>query len=253
MARRYAATMVPFRIGTAGWSIPSQHAAAFPGSGTHLARYAAQLPAVEINSSFYRPHRPATYARWADSVPDGFRFAVKVPKEITHTLRLVGAEAPLARFLSEVSHLGPKLGPLLLQLPPSFGFDAAVVSKFLNLLRASFDGVLVCEPRHPSWFDGTADTLLAAHGIPRVAADPPPVAAAARPGGWPGLRYWRLHGSPRMYYSPYAPERLARLAALLRDSAAENWVIFDNTAEGAAWADALALLERLGEEIHPPI
>jgi len=234
--------MAPFRIGTAGWSIPAQHAAAFPAGGSHLARYGARLPVVEINSSFYRPHRPATYARWAATVPEEFRFAVKLPKEITHVLRLAGAEAPLARFLDEVALLGPKLGPLLLQLPPGLGFDAALVGDFLDLLRARFSGPLVCEPRHASWFDGAADALLAGRGIPRVAADPPPAPGAARPGGWPGLRYWRLHGSPRMYYSPYAAERLQRLAALLRDDPAEHWVIFDNTAEGAAWADALALL-----------
>jgi uncharacterized protein YecE (DUF72 family) len=231
-------------IGTASWNIPSQHAAAFPPDGSHLARYAARLPAVEINSSFYRPHRPATYARWAATVPDGFRFAVKIPKEITHTLRLVGAEAPLSRFLGEAGQLGPKLGPLLLQLPPSLSFDVGTIEAFLALLRGRFDGAVVCEPRHPSWFDGAADALLARHGIPRVAADPPPAPGAARPGGWPGLRYWRLHGAPRMYYSPYEPERLARLAALLRRPGAETWVIFDNTAEGAAWADALSLKEQ---------
>lgn len=234
-------------IGTAGWNIPSQHAAAFPKDGSHLARHAARLPAVEINSSFYRPHRPTTYARWAASVPEDFRFAMKIPKEITHTLRLVGAEAPLARFLDEAGQLGGKLGPLLLQLPPSLGFDPATVDAFLTLLRKRHDGPVACEPRHPSWFDGAADALLASHQVARVAADPPPAPGAARPGGWPGLRYWRLHGAPRMYYSPYAPERLARLAALLRQPGApETWVIFDNTAEGHAWADALSLLDQAG-------
>ena len=232
-------------IGTAGWNIPSQHAAAFPPDGSHLARYAARLPAVEINSSFYRPHRPATYARWAATVPEEFRYAVKLPKEISHTLRLVGAEAALARFLDEAGQLGPKLGPLLLQLPPSLGFDAATADAFLALLRQRHDGAVVCEPRHPSWFGGEGDALLTRHRVARVGADPPPAPGATRPGGWPGLRYFRLHGAPRMYYSPYAPERLARLAALLRQPGSpETWVIFDNTAEGAAWADALSLLEQ---------
>lgn len=235
----------PIRIGTAGWSIPAAHAAHFPPDGSHLARYAARLPAAEINSSFYRPHRPATYARWAETVPEDFRFAVKVPKEITHGLQLVQAEAPLARFLEEVRSLGSKLGPLLLQLPPSLDFRPEVLNTFLDTLRARFDGPLVCEPRHPSWFAGEADALLAAHGIPRVAADPPPAPGAARPGGAATLRYWRLHGSPRRYYSPYAPERLDRLAALLREADAESWVIFDNTAEFHAAGDALSLMARL--------
>jgi uncharacterized protein YecE (DUF72 family) len=233
------------RIGTAGWNVPAAQAEHFPAEGTHLARYAARFAAAEINSSFHRPHRPATYARWAATVPDDFRFAVKLPKEITHTLRLVDAEAPLERFLAEVQALGGKLGPLLLQLPPSLGFDPGLVARFLDTLRARFGGPLVCEPRHPSWFTGEADALLAARGIPRVAADPPPAPGAARPGGAATLRYWRLHGSPRMYYSPYPPERLDRLAALLRGADAESWVFFDNTAEFAAAADALGLMARL--------
>ena len=86
-----------FRVGCAGWALPKEHAGRFPGGGTHLARYAGRLPAVEINSSFYRPHRPATYARWAASVPEDFRFAVKVPKDATHARRLVNAEDVLDR------------------------------------------------------------------------------------------------------------------------------------------------------------
>ena len=89
------------RIGTAGWSIPKQHAAAFPGTGVHIERYARQLHAVEINSSFYRPHKPATYARWAASVPPEFRFAVKLPREITHERRLADVTAPLERLLGD--------------------------------------------------------------------------------------------------------------------------------------------------------
>src|SRR3954449_13476072 len=104
-------------IGTAGWSIPKEHAAPFPPTRSHLERYGAVFNAVEINSSFYRPHRRATYERWAASVRDGFRFAVKMPKAITHERRLRDAGELLNRFLSEVAGLGPKLGPLLVQLP----------------------------------------------------------------------------------------------------------------------------------------
>ena len=82
-------------VGYAGWSIPRQYAEHFPEQGAHLERYAQRLTAVEINSSFYRPHRPATYARWAAVVPEAFKFAVKVPKEITHTRRLRDVAVPL--------------------------------------------------------------------------------------------------------------------------------------------------------------
>lgn len=241
--------MTGMRIGTAGWSIPKQQAAAFAGSGSHLERYARRLPAVEINSSFYRPHRPATYARWAASVPAGFRFSVKVPQLITHERRLQAVTEPLQRFLAEVGLLGAALGPLLLQLPPSLDYDAAVLEAFLAELRAAFDGPLACEPRHASWFTDAAEAHLARHRVARVAADPAVVPRAAEPGGWPGLVYLRLHGAPRIYYSGYGPEQIAAAARRLRapsGPAPERWCIFDNTALGEATGNALALLDLTG-------
>ncbi|HYW08000.1 MAG TPA: DUF72 domain-containing protein, partial [Longimicrobium sp.] len=113
---------MPAWIGCAGWSLPRVEQERFPAEGTHLERYAGRFPAVEINSSFYRPHRPATYARWGESVPPSFRFSVKVPKAITHTLRLRAAAEPLAAFLAEAGALEEKLGCLLVQLPPSLHF-----------------------------------------------------------------------------------------------------------------------------------
>ncbi len=231
-------------IGTAGWSIPAQHAGAFPEEGSHLQRYGAVFPAVEINTSFYRPHRPSTYERWTGTVPAGFRFAVKMPKEITHARRLVQAEEPLVRFLSEVRSLGDKLGPVLVQLPPSLAF-APALADFFRDLRTRFCGAVVCEPRHRSWFTDEVDQLLAELHIARVAADPALVPRAGEPGGWTGLRYYRLHGSPRMYYSAYTPEQLDDLAAQLKAAPGPAWCIFDNTTSGAAAADALALSDRL--------
>ena len=120
------------RIGTAGWSIPKQHAAAFPVSGSHLERYAQRFNAVEINSSFYRPHRRATYERWAATVPDGFRVR-REDAARDHARRAPRrCEAALDRFLGEATGLGGKLGPLLVQLPPSFAFDLRVTRAFLQ-------------------------------------------------------------------------------------------------------------------------
>lgn len=238
------------RVGCAGWAVPKSHAGRFPSAGSHLARYAARLPAVEINSSFYRPHRPATYARWAASVPDEFRFAVKVPREITHTRRLKNADEPLANFLAETAALGPKLGPLLVQLPPSLTFSADTARRFFSTLRDQFAGLVVVEPRHPTWFAPAAGQLVESVRVARVAADPAVVPAAGEPGGWGGLVYYRLHGSPKVYYSDYAPEQLDAQAGELRCAAkaAEVWCVFDNTAEGAATANALDLLDRLSPE-----
>lgn len=236
------------RVGTAGWSIPAQHAGEFPGAGSHLERYAQRLPAVEINSSFYRPHRLATYERWARSVPEGFRFAVKLPREITHARRLVEVAQPLTQFLSDASALGDKLGPLLVQLPPSLAFAESTAAAFFGALRARCVGQAVCEPRHPTWFTDGADALLRHFEVARVAADPARVPRAAEPGGWPGLAYYRLHGSPEMYYSAYGAgslDALAEAIAAVASRAGAVWCILDNTARGEAARNALDLLRRV--------
>ncbi|MFH5927397.1 DUF72 domain-containing protein [Roseomonas sp. SXEYE001] len=237
-------SLEPFYVGTAGWGIPKQHAGSFPGEGSHLERYARCLAAVEINSSFYRPHRPATYERWAASVPSGFRFSVKVPREITHTRRLLDVTEPLDRFLGEVR----ALGPLLVQLPPSLRYDQAVAERFFGDFRERFDGQLACEPRHESWFGDAAEAVLTKHLVARVAADPAVVPRAARPRGWPGLLYIRLHGSPKVYYSAYSSDEVEATARCLLATSAKArtcWCIYDNTAAGEAAGQALDLLRRL--------
>jgi uncharacterized protein YecE (DUF72 family) len=235
------------RIGCAGWALRKEHAAEFPAEGTHLTRYGGRFPAVEINSSFYKPHKPATYAKWAASVPEDFRFAVKMPKEATHTRKLVDAEDVLDRFLPEATALGEKLGPLLVQLPPSLAFDADGAETFFAALRERFDGHVVVEPRHETWFESKAERIVTKFHVARVAADPAVADGAAEPGGWDGLVYYRLHGSPRVYYSAYGDEYLEALADKLTEAArsAAVWCIFDNTAEGAATANALDVLGRV--------
>jgi len=241
-------------IGCAGWVIPKDCAHRFPEQGSHLERYAARLSAVEVNSSFYEWHRPETYARWAASVPEGFRFAVKMSREITHLRRLKDTGL-LERFLAETGALGRKLGAYLVQLPPSLAFDPYLAGAFFAALRQHFAGQVACEPRHATWFTPQAQALLADFRVARVAADPAPHALGAEPGGWPGLVYYRLHGSPRMYYSAYTTEYLENLAQRLTEAAAQGaivWCIFDNTAVGAATANALDLLERLQGVSTPP-
>ena len=231
----------PVRIGTAGWGVPRRVADQFPARGTGLERYAARFDAAEINTTFYRSHRPGTLAKWAASTPEGFRFAVKAPKAVTHEARLEGCGELLARFFGEIAELGSKLGPVLVQLPPKLAFDPAVAAAFFEDLRTRHAGPVALEPRHPTWFETAPDRLLHDQQVARVAADPVRAPGADRPGGWDGLRYWRLHGSPRVYYDSYGPEVLARLADELRTSAAEAWCVFDNTVSGAAAANALEL------------
>ena len=233
-------------VGTAGWSIRREHQDLFGAGPSHLARYATRFCGVEINSSFYRPHRPATYAKWAAGVPDGFRFAVKLPRAITHEARLVGVGNGLAKFLSECTALGEKLGALLIQLPPSLKFENRAATEFLTTLRAQTDTVAVLEPRHPSWFAPKGDALLREFRVARAAVDPEPagVEIASDPGGDPSIIYFRLHGSPKIYYSDYNDAHLRALAKRLRaarQAGSEVWCIFDNTALGHATQNGRAL------------
>jgi uncharacterized protein YecE (DUF72 family) len=235
-------------IGTAGWQVPSARRSAFADTGSHLARYASRFAAVEINSSFYRPHDARVYERWAATVPDSFRFAVKCPQVITHERQLLNARQPLERFLGELSGLGPKLGPILVQLAPSHEFDRRRVKRFLTLLRARHAGPVVCEPRHATWLSPTADRLLVDFSVSRVAADPARASGFERPGGWTGFAYYRWHGSPRMYWSEYSLDVLQQHAQRLRQAGVETWTVFDNTALGSAAGNALTLVELLEKE-----
>jgi uncharacterized protein YecE (DUF72 family) len=239
--------LTDIRIGTAGWSIPRAAAFRFDSAGTHLERYARLLRCAEINSSFYRPHAPSTYARWRDSTPADFRFAVKMPRTITHELQLKDAREPFAAFLAQTDALAEKRGPVLVQLAPSLSFDASVATAFFAVVRTIYSGPLVCEPRHGTWFTPAVTSLLDGYEVSRVAADPPPVPGADVPAGWPRIAYFRLHGSPRKYWSRYECSYIASLAAAIRSmpDAAEVWCVFDNTASGAAIENAWELRERL--------
>ncbi|MYM67930.1 DUF72 domain-containing protein [Pseudoduganella sp. FT55W] len=228
------------RLGCAGWSISREAAPSFEGAGSHLERYAAVFNAVEINSSFYRPHKPQTYARWADSVPDEFRFSVKLPRSITHDQRLQDAGSLIDRFAAEASALGNKLGCVLVQLPPSLGLDTDAAASVFQQLQGHFDCMLACEARHASWFSDEATALLRAHHITRVIADPP----AGAPGRYVATTeqaYVRLHGSPRIYYSSYDEAYLRSVATWL--AGRDGWCIFDNTAAGAAILNALQMMK----------
>jgi uncharacterized protein YecE (DUF72 family) len=253
------------RIGCAGWQLRGANDT-FDGDGTHLARYSRIFTAVEINSSHYRPHRQATYARWADSVPDDFRFSVKMPRIITHVNRLADCEEFRDLFLEQVEGLGEKLGTVLVQLPPTLEFDADVAPAFFAGLRERFaSGGIVVEPRHPSWFRNEVEVMLAEARVGRVVPDPLPVDLAAEPGGWQGTVYFRLHGSPQMYHSLYDGPFLKATAERLRwheENGAYVWCIFDNTARQGAISNALQMLRLLEASLseassrppeHPPL
>lgn len=241
------------RVGVAGWSVPATRRRPEYAENSLLEQYARMFHAVEINSSFYRPHRLATYQRWSAAVPADFRFTVKVPRLITHEKRLVGCEEAILAFMSCVRGLGEKLGALLVQLPPGAVFNESAAREFFQLLIVQTSAAVVCEPRNPSWFAPQADRLFDVLRVTRVIADPVPQGCHPRADGngrFAGdsrLAYVRLHGSPRMYYSEYSPAYLQELRSTLaaRSVSRQVWCIFDNTAAGAAWDNALSLQELL--------
>lgn len=240
--------MAPLLIGTAGWTLPRAVQERFPAGESHLARYAQVFPAVEIDSTFHRPHRRSTFERWAGIVPRGFRFSLKVPKAITHEHRLAGTRELVDAFLQQAAPLADAAACLLVQLPPSLELDLRVARPFLASLRERFAGDIALEPRHASWFDDEAQRLLVDAKVARVAADPRRAWNGFEPGGDARVAYFRLHGSPRVYYSSYDETFLAALATRLEALARRGvrcWCIFDNTALGAATGNALSVMERL--------
>ena len=231
-------------IGTAGWVVPKQYAHAVAAEGSHLERYAGAMNCVEINSTFYRPHQAKTFERWAASTPEDFRFAVKLSKTVTHAAKLCRCGAELAAFFENVRPLGEKLGPVLVQLPPKLAFEEGTAREFFETVRELHQGQVVVEPRHASWFAPAVERLLKEFEVARAMADPPQGSAlASEPAGWAGFRYFRLHGSPRKYWSAYEDDFLKALAEKLKTEkrAREVWVIFDNTASNHALGNAMTL------------
>lgn len=211
-------------------------------------RYSRLFQCTEIKSSFHRSHSAQTYAKWAATTPRAFRFAVKIPQTITQECALKRARKPLEQFPQEVKGLGTQLGPLLVQLRPSLEFESRTARTFFSLLRELHTDAVVCEARHASWFTSNAIGVLIDHVIGRVAADPEILAAASELGGRVGIGpgsasrarttiYYRLHGSPRKYWSVYEPQQIARWAKALNVARrrADDWCMFDNTAGGGAF------------------
>lgn len=237
-------------IGTAGWNVPAALKSFFPVNGSHLERYAQVLTAVEINSSFYRNHKPQVYARWAASVPDHFRFSVKLSRTFTHEKRLQETGKALHETIYGISALGEKWGVLLVQLPPSLEFDKLTAKKFLHELRGIYSGPLAWEPRHRSWTSEQALHLLASYDVHKVKADPEPCPMPpARSPNETACVYYRLHGTPEIYRSRYSEDQLQNRAhdinMILREGK-DVWCIFDNTTFGYATENALELRNFIG-------
>ena len=239
--------MTKYYTGTAGWTIPSKCAALFSSSGSHLERYGKVLNSVEINSSFYRDHSKDTYARWAASVPDDFRFAVKLSRKITHDSGLNVDLNTLNGIVSPILKLDTKLGVILIQLPPKFEFDAALTSAFFRNMRSLYRGAIAVEPRNRTWSGRHCIELFHSFRLARVIADPNPLPDLSLEtfAKLSNLTYFRLHGSPEIYKSNYAVTRLKHFRAMAEKSTGKAndvvWYIFDNTTFGHATQNALTM------------
>ena len=162
-------------LGTSGWSYADWEGTLYPEalpSGARLAEYVKIFATVEIDSTFYGIPRRSTVKNWREVAPDGFLFAAKFPKEITHDRNLVGAEAEAESFLNTMAGLGERLGPLLLQLPPSFDVEGmGVLEDFLERLPEGFRYAV--EVRHRSWLGSDLPEMLGERGAALTLIDYP--------------------------------------------------------------------------------
>lgn len=268
--------MAVARVGISGWTYAPWRGVFYPKGLPHRAEleYASsQLDSIEINGSFYALQKPSSYRNWAETTPEGFVFAVKGGRYITHILRLRNARTALANFFaSGVLALGPKLGPLLWQLPPNLPLDPEALDAFLALLPSTTADARTLaaettldedrvdltsggdrrlrhavEARHPSFADPAFARIAREHGVAVVLAD--------TAGRYPVLReatadfvYVRLHGDEELYASGYTDEALDRWAAELRgrlDAGLDVYAYFDNDMKVRAPYDAMGLCERL--------
>ena len=277
----------PIRVGTSGWIYDHWRNRFYPrglSSKRWLSYLAQRLSAVEVNGTFYSLTRPSACDAWREAVPEGFLFALKGSRYITHMLKLRNFRVPLANFFaSGILRLGASLGPILWQLPPQLPFDRARADEFFSALpedvraaerrarrhdarttgRAALtapDGRdrpmrYAVEVRHPSWLSDEALETLGARDIALVAADTAGRHPASLHRTSKGLAYVRLHGARRLYEGAYSGEELRTWASRCRvwaGQGADVFVFFDNDRDAQAAHDALALQDILAGRPNLP-
>jgi uncharacterized protein YecE (DUF72 family) len=236
-------------IGTSGWTYASWKGPFYPKdlpSQDYLRFYAAEFPTTEVNYSFYHLPKPSTYERWRTLVPDEFVFAVKASRFITHIKRLHDVTDAWKTFIDNASVLGPHLGPILFQFPPSFRVNRGTLAGFLKMAERRVPQHsplrLVCEFRHDSWFTEETYRLLQRHGIALCIADGSKY--PRRDVITADFAYIRYHGRDKMFASDYTDKELSEEAAQIRRYRRQGldvYVYFNNDALGYAVKNARSL------------
>jgi uncharacterized protein YecE (DUF72 family) len=266
------------RVGISGWRYAGWRGDFYPeglAQRRELEYASRKLTSIEVNGSFYSLQRPSSYTSWREETPDDFVFAVKGGRFVTHMKRLVDVETPLANFFaSGVLALGPKLGPVLWQLPENLRFDADVLDAFFSLLPRTTTQAAALAKKHddkvkkdrsltetehdqplryalefrsPTFAVDEAYDVMRRHDVGCVLAD--------TAGRWPkveqltgDLMYVRLHGDKELYASGYSDDALDDWAVKCRDWSSDGrdvFVYFDNDMKGFAPHDAMRLIERV--------
>ncbi len=227
------------RIGTSGWQYKDWRPGFYPDKLPQrewLEFFAGQFAVVEINNAFYRLPERDTFARWRDRTPDDFEFAVKMSRYLTHVKRLKEPAEPVARFLGRADALGSKLGPVLIQLPPTLKVDVEALERTLTEFPQSVR--VAVEPRHDSWWTSEVEDLLRKHGAALVWADRHSRPLTPR---WrtAGFAYLRMHEGRAKPWPRYGRAALATWTT--RMGTDDSYVFFNNDPGRAAIIDATAM------------
>lgn len=238
-----------YYVGTSGWVYPHWQNVFYPpklARSKWLEFYTDHFPSVELNYSFYRLPSERSFSNWRDTSPDGFRFAVKVSRFITHIKRLKDIAEPLEIFISRARNLSEKLGPLLYQLPPNMYRNDELLERFLAILPHEFRHVI--EFRHETWFDEKVFDILLRHNIGFCILDIPdlhcPLLATS------DFAYFRFHGSSMLYLSSYSDDELdkwVKRIILLAEDLNAIYIYFNNDAGGFAVSNAQTLYSKLSK------
>lgn len=239
-------------IGTSGWSFQNWVGILYPEGlpqSKWLNFYSNFFNCVEVNSTFYRLFQPKTYSLWSKNVPNEFKFIIKVPQTISHTKKLINVKADIEEFILNIEILKPKLGLLLLQLPPNFNSPPEYLYEALSLLK-SFGDVAV-EFRNNYAFAEDVLNILVKERCTLVNPDSPKFPLELRLTD--DILYFRLHGRTVLHKSSYSNDELEEISALIKgvnDRIKKAYVIFNNGVYGNSILNAIKLQELLGLKVQ---